>query len=421
MKKILHRRPIALAVVASAVLHLAIVIALRSDYQGVGYKHKLILRKAPPLPRDSFRARPETPLTREGVRYATSPWQDLLSLEPPQDVVTDTVESLVPSVDEMPQPHLGARSEVFVPLAIDEDHLLGEREIEAVKKLRALYDGYARFWIPDSNLDEVARESRSRAEEIVARAFSAMGGLQRLLKISELQAIVWVIADDTVTRSGRVLNTSPYPFPVAVWHMSGLDRTDRSTFRIEANVSSVEEAPEYQRRNPSRARSLFYSAYESRWQLNAPPKTRRLRTVSETARWHFVDWFRGEGIRLRYMGTERLEAVDMGRIKSEPVHRIRVDDRKYGRILDAFFHLKTGLLVGTKEALLQKEAEWYFREYSRHPPVWSTRYGNYRVVEGGALLPHRWFRSTTAMGFGVDLRFSFGINGARADTVAPEL
>ena len=108
--------------------------------------------------------------------------------------------------------------------------------------------------------------------------------------------------------------------------------------------------------------------------------------------------------------------------------RIQVDDRKYGRLFEAYFERRSGLLLAIHETLTGVEALWFQQKHNRRAPTWVTSYEDYRPV-GEVLLPHRWLRSTAWRSPGrapaptqrVDLRLNIAVNGAEPDTVAPEL
>ena len=97
-----------------------------------------------------------------------------------------------------------------------------------------------------------------------------------------------------------------YPYPIATWRMHGLDRLDRDVFRVEFDLSNDVPFPSYVTKNPAHTRRAYYENFDARWHLFAPPAQRKLRLESDRARWHFCDWFLGEGIRLSYLGAGRL-------------------------------------------------------------------------------------------------------------------
>lgn len=326
----------------------------------------------------------------------------------------------VPLDDRLPMP--GERPLVFVTQPELADFSLNEADIEAVAQLRDQYDAYARYWSPDVDPDDAESQSRTKAEAIVARAFDAMGGLDRLMKVTELRAVVWVVAIEDQSATGEVVYVSPYPYPIARWHMHGLGKFEQDVFRSNYSLSSGQPFPSYLIKNPTLTRSAFYALFGARWLISAPLTTRKLRQKSENARWHLADQFLGEGIRLAYVTTGRL---DVGNMVAEPVHQIRVDDRKYGRLLDAYLHRDTGLLLATREELTDAERSWSKQKNNRSPPTWVTRYDRYEEVDG-VLWPHRWLRIVTPPPrppqlHRLELHFNIAVNGAEPDTVAPEL
>lgn len=200
----------------------------------------------------------------------------------------------------------GERPPVFLSQPDMADFSLNDRDIEAVARLRDQYDAYARYWAPVADTTDAENLARVKAAAIVARAFEAMGGLDKLLKITEMRVVVWVVAFESVqregTRSERVDTVAVYPYPIATWRMHGLDRLDRDVFRVEFDLSNDVPFPSYVTKNPAHTRRAYYENFDARWHLFAPPATRKLRLESERARWHFCDWFLGEGIRLSYLG-----------------------------------------------------------------------------------------------------------------------
>ena len=110
----------------------------------------------------------------------------------------------------------------------------------------------------------------------------------------------------------------------------------------------------------------YYENFDARWRLFAPPATRKLRLESDRARWHFCDWFLGEGIRLSYLGAGRLRG---GGLSDSKVEQIQVDDRKYGRLFEAYFERRSGLLLAIHETLTGVEALWFQQKHNRRAPT----------------------------------------------------
>lgn len=198
--------------------------------------------------------------------------------------------------------------------------------------------------------------------------------------------------------------------------MGGLYEFERDVFRVAFDLSGKTPFPKYATKNPVNARRAYYELFDARWYMAAPGTTRKLRNPAENARWHFCDWFLGEGIRLSYAGAGRLG----GSLLNPAVERVYVDDRKYGRHFEAFFDRESGFLLAMHEKLMASERDWFQQKFFRKSPVWVTHYRDYREV-GGVLFPHQWSRAVTSVRKRVDLHFNIAINGAAPDTIAPEL
>lgn len=287
---------------------------------------------------------------------------------------------------------------------------LNRAQIEAVAKVREEYERYVRHWRVDIDTTDAESMSQARARAVVVAAFEAMGGMDRLLAITEMRAVVWIEAQEHFIPPRRYVSLPAYAYPIALWRYWGLSKVQRDVYRVALDLSPDAEIPEYATRNPARTRRAYYSGFDGRWVISAPSATRKLRQQSEAARWHMVDRFLGEGIRLRYL--------EAGRFDYEPVHRIEVDDRKYGRVYDAFFHRETGLLVGTQEALSESERRWYKERYRRQPPIWTTAYDRYEEIDG-VLTARRWLRRWKHSR--IILHLNIRYNGAEPDTTLPEL
>ncbi len=347
---------------------------------------------------------------------------------PTFDVAPPALASVepVPADDTLPTP--GERQPIFLSQPSLADFSLNERDIEAVAQLRDQYDAYARYWSPDVDPGDTESASRTKAEAIVARAFTAMGGLDKLLKITEIRTVVWVEAFETASGEGRqqqIDTVRVYPYPIATWRMHDLNKFDRDAFRVAFDLSSGKPFPAYVTKNPVFARRAYYELFDARWHLFAPVASRKLRLASERARWHICDWFLGEGIRLSYAGAGRLGGESL---LNPAVDRVYVDDRKYGRQFEAYFDRGSGLLLAMRETLDEAEASWFQQQRgSLSAPTWLTHYDDYRQV-GDVLLPHQWTRSMSMSRNDprrplqrVLLHLNIAINGAAPDTVAPEL
>ena len=135
--------------------------------------------------------------------------------------------------------------------------------------------------------------------------------------------------------------------------------------------------------NPAISRDQYARLFEYRWFFFSD-RQRQMRLEGEASRWNFIDRFFDDGIILHHIGAENF-AGQMADI-------IRVDDRRYGHLFEAFFARRSGLLLGVREGLSPAEAEDYRQNYQKSPPIWTTTYSKYRRVQG-VLTPHRLVRT----------------------------
>lgn len=126
---------------------------------------------------------------------------------PAIDLQGQTLTAVEPLPADATLPMIGQRAPLFLPQADLADFSLNEVDMEAVAQLRDQYDAYARYWSPDADPDDPESESQRQAEAIVARAFEAMGGLDELLKITQMQMVVWVEAYRSQYGEGRTART----------------------------------------------------------------------------------------------------------------------------------------------------------------------------------------------------------------------
>jgi hypothetical protein len=346
-----NRRRIIAALTLSVIAHLLFLAAygrMADWYRVQGLRPTRYLPDLLLLAPDLFRQKPIGRIPErlmERIEASPAPSEPVhmpsFDVAPPALAVYPVGE---PPPPEDVLPVLGERPPVFLSQPDLADFALNDSDIEAVERLRDQYDAYARYWTPDADTTDAQGLARLKAAVIVARAFEAMGGLGKLLKITEIRMVVWVVAIENVLgvgRTERVDMLPPYPYPIATWRMLGLDRFDRDVFRVDFDLSSGEPFPSYLTKNPAYTRRAYYMHFDARWLIFAPPATTKLRLKSERARWHFCDWFLGEGIRLSYLGAGRLRG---GGLSNPEVERIQVDDRKYGRLFEAYFDRNTGLL-----------------------------------------------------------------------------
>ncbi len=263
---------------------------------------------------------------------------------------------------------------------------LGQLFLDGERRRIAEREHYARPFRYDADTTDAESQSRRRAREIVERAIRVMGGQRLLASITEMRARVWIEAWENVDEfppPRRVYNVGTYAYPIVEWHYSGFDSFSSRPIQIKTSFDPDVPYPLYLHLNPAITRSRYTRLFEHRW-LFFGEKARQLRLDGEAARWHFLDRFLGEGIIIHYLGTEEFA--------KQPAFIVRVDDRRYGHYLDAFFAQASGLLLGVRESLTPTEAQRYRSKYQQAIPVWTTTYSKYRRVNG-LLTPHRFTRS----------------------------
>lgn len=275
-------------------------------------------------------------------------------------------------------------------------------------------DAYARLWLPDADTTDEDSAPARRARQIVLECLDAMGGVERLKALRSMSAVVWVRATSRLL-SGVVYNVRPYAHPVSVW------RFDPGSGHPWERAPYVREEvfPGYPSMVPYYELGAFSRFFEGRWMLNSPPWSRSFRDRSEGERWNFVERFLGEGIRLRYLGR--------GTFDGRPVHSVRVDDRKFGRIFAAHFDADDALLAAVEEELSEREAEWFRNQrgnQGRSSPAWTTRFEEYEEVQG-VLYPTKWRRSGGNPGAGrpyySTILLNVAFNGEEPSQAPPEM
>jgi hypothetical protein len=316
---------------------------------------------------------PELPPSPASLPLPDIPLAALPSLLPPLPEPVDTIS--VPTKPDFRAPQ--------TPLPD-----LDELALEAVRKLATERQVYARLYLADADTTDQASQRRRRAEQVVERAIRAMGGRPALLALKEMRARIWIEAWEHVLppmpkRPPIVSNVGTYLYPVATWHFKGWHTFVNRRVQVKFSFDPKVPNENYTSYNPAITLDRYLRLFEHRWLFFAE-QPRLLPLQGEATRWHFIDRFLGEGVVLYYLGEEIFQ--------DQPVDVIRVDDRRYGHFLEAFFSRSTGLLVATREGLFPTEQQRYLQQYQMPPPTWNTLHTKYRTVQG-VLVPHRLTRS----------------------------
>ena len=411
-----RHRTLHLAFAASLLLHLLLFFAPHPHREIVDQDRFHVRPFALPRPIEVFRAdQPDVPQRRmerlPSPAFSRPPVAPMPSTEIAADVVPPS-PSLADSTDAiLDRGRAGEFKTAPVEMA-DIDSLA----IEAVRKLVDEYETYARFYLPDANLDEADLQSRDKAREVVERAIAAMGGWDALLAVSEMRAKVWIQSNKNIVGTS-IANVPDYVYPMEYWHYKGLDTFARERIKVTLSLDLAAPNPLYALRNPPET-GTFFGLFHRRWSFFAshekPLKTRQ-RQEGETAHWHFVERFFGEGVVLNYIDAEYFAAY--------PVEVIQVQDMRYGRYYEAFFDRRSGLLLAVREGLTPAEREWYRKARKPRdpadPPVWTTVFHRYKSVDG-VLTPHvleRWDYDRMAL----IVHLSIAYNGAQADESEPTI
>ena len=290
--------------------------------------------------------------------------------------------------------------------------------IDAVRRLAAEYEAYARFHTFDADTTDAESQLRSKARAVVERAIASMGGRPALLALKEMKAVVWIEAEEHVVpgRPPTVLYPGPYAYPVAHWHYKNWDTFINKPIQVKVSLATDAVNESYVFRNPTITRSRFDQLFNNRW-LFVPVQFSALRLKGETARWHFIDRFLGEGIELTYIGREHLD--------HRPMDVIGVNDRKYAHFFEAFFDQRSGLLISIREGLTPIERPRYRRLKQELPPVWTTVFSRYTPING-VLTPLKLSRSKNAQsrrnpGQKVTIHLKVAYNGAEPETTTPQI
>ena len=307
-------------------------------------------------------------------------------VEVPEDLAAEQVD-FVDVVDPVRWPSfaeklLNSQKDIFRSERVA-DVDLNSLSLAADARQRAELEGFARLYIADADTTDAESERRRRARQIVERAIRVMGGRTRMSAMHSLHIRAWVEAWEHVIDyppPARIMSVGAYVYPVAEWEY-GFASDAGALFT--ARPIQLDRYDPLLERNPAISRRRFTQLFQVRWQF-LDERARELRVEGEVERWHFLDRFLGYGTVLHYV-DEELFAGQLADV-------VRVDDRRYGHLLEAYFARASGLLLGVREGLTDGEQQAYRTTYQKRPPVWTTVYEKYKRV-CGVLEPHRISRS----------------------------
>ena len=386
----LHRSPdrrrLGLSLLLSACLHLLLLVASHLLAPSPSPGHLPFYRppQAPSTPRLTGR---EPEAGSPAMERVAGRLPDLsLDRDAISSIVSGPVESLRTPGDTLGGPiEVGGRGLSFERPVPAEDSVRAQ-DLEPSMPMEER-DGYARLWVPDADTTDQQSASARRARQIVLACLNAMGGVDRLEALHSMAAVVWVRATTRYRpREGMeriwVQTVPAYAHPVAVWRFEAgsADPWERRPYTREGPFSSLTTMVPYYEVG------AFFRFFQDRWR-SSPPWSRTYRERSEGERWNFVHRFLGEGVHLRYAGTEIFDG--------RSVHSVRVDDQKYGRTFVAHFDASDALLAAVEEELSEREAQWFRAQRGhqrRKSPVWTTRFEKYEEIQG-VLWPTRWRRT----------------------------
>ena len=280
---------------------------------------------------------------------------------------------------------LNVRKDVFRAERVAEVDL-DSLSLAAEVRRRAALEAFARLYMADVDTTDAESEARRRARQIVERAIAVMGGHARLSAMHSLRLRAWVEAWEHVVDyppPARIMPIGQYVYPVVEWDY-GFSRD--ATAHFSARPIQIDRSDPLLERNPAISLRRFAQLFQYRW-LFLKESARALRLDGEVERWHFLDRFLGYGIVLHYVGQEPFAG--------QQAEVVRVDDRRYGHLLEAYFARASGLLLGVREGLTDGEAQAYRAQYQKRSPSWTTTYEKYKRV-CGVLEPHRISRSGPA-------------------------
>ena len=190
--------------------------------------------------------------------------------------------------------------------------------------------------LPLADVTSEAGRRRSRAQEIIARAIEAMGGLERLQAVRD-----------------KRIEVEHWNGQRSIWE--GIEV--RSYLRGQRY--RLDLAPRLARGYDGRQSWYLYYGF-----LIGPPDERH-----SAERWDFLTRFRGDGVIAEYVGRRELQF--------SVLEAVRIIDTKFGRQRLAYFDLEEGLLFAEVEGCRRTTYREYretrgvltpFRGLGSHPP-----------------------------------------------------
>ena len=252
---------------------------------------------------------------------------------------------------------------------------LEQMQMQMVRMRSEELEQYARLWVPDADTTDQESRDRLLARQIVLAAVGAMGGMEALLEIRDMQY------------QGRFHKS------YGTWSRYALYLPARATLIYDGHRGFVD---------------LFGEVY--------PLKGEGLREVQRRAeRWDFLSRYLGDGVSLRYLGTRQS-------VRQEATHHVvLVEDLKFGgRPFRALFDSETKLLATEEYVDRHPRFLLHRRDYGPVKRAWIWRQLEHlKLTDAGGRPVWRFAKSTYPVSYEVidDAIFS----ASPADTVQGRL
>jgi len=234
---------------------------------------------------------------------------------------------------------------------------LDQLQLEMVRMRAEELEQYARLWVPDADTTDQESRDRQLARQIVQAAIEAMGGMEALAEVQDMQY------------QGRFHKS------YGTW--------SRYAQYLPAGVTLIYDGHRG-------LIDLFGKAH--------PLKGEGLREVQRRAeRWDFLSRYLGDGVSLTYVGTRQNVR------QSETHHVVLVEDMKFGgRRFRALFDSDTKLLVTEEFTLRHPQYLVHRRDYGpiKRAHIWRQLI-HHRLTEADGTPVYRFARSTYPVSYRV--------------------